>query len=347
MFVARSWSQRGENTSHHHFFNFFPGSVNITNTKYLKFDNIIYRKLKRSANHDGYSSLSVALEWEIIKKSFFHKPKIIHFWFADHDYHYSILAARLTGAKLIGNFFFSIEEFERRMPNKNHLKHLDLITASGKKQMEYLADYFPREKIVYLPLGIDTEFFHPPLKQESRVNPPVLLHVGNNRRDFKTLRYVFLLIQKQIPDIRLELVGGASTKYLFKNINNVKFHPFVTDTNLVNIYQRASVLLLPLLEGGSSQTLNEAMATGLPIETNALPNLEDYISKEGVLLSPKGDVDAMAEQCIALLQNSQLWRDISSKVREQSKQFDFKEIRKKLIGIYRDYLGFDMNGDRS
>ena len=31
------------------------------------------------------------------------------------------------------------------MPNKNHLNHLDLITASGKKQMEYLADYYSDE----------------------------------------------------------------------------------------------------------------------------------------------------------------------------------------------------------
>ena len=93
-----------------------------------------------------------------------HRPKIIHFWFADHDYHFSSYTARLIGAKLIGNFFFSIEEFERRMPNKNHLKHLDLITASGKKQMEYKADYFPREKT---PFGreiidlrkIEEEFF--------------------------------------------------------------------------------------------------------------------------------------------------------------------------------------------
>ena len=77
MLVARSWSQRGKNTDFQHFFNFFSGSVNITNTKYLKFDNFIYRKLKRAANHNGYSSLSARLEWEVFKKAIIHRPKII------------------------------------------------------------------------------------------------------------------------------------------------------------------------------------------------------------------------------------------------------------------------------
>ena len=104
--------------------------------------------VKSFAHHESYSSLSVALEWEVFKKSWIYRPEIIHFWFAAHDYHFSFRTAKLFGAKIVGNFFFSIEEFERRMPNKNHLKHLDLITASGKKQMEYLADYFPREKIL-------------------------------------------------------------------------------------------------------------------------------------------------------------------------------------------------------
>ena len=141
MLVARNWSKRGENTDFRHFFKFFTGSVNISNNDFFQFDNALFRMLKRSARHDGYSSLSAALEWEVFKKSWIYRPKIIHFWFADHDYHFSFRTAKLFGAKIVGNFFFSIEEFERRMPDKSHLKHLDLITASGRKQMDYLSKY--------------------------------------------------------------------------------------------------------------------------------------------------------------------------------------------------------------
>ena len=346
LFVARSWSNRGQNTDFRHFFNFFPGSINITNTISLKFDNIIYRKLKSIANHDGYSSLSVALELEVLKKSLIHHPKLIHFWFADHDYHFSSYTARLIGAKLIGNFFFSIDEFEYRMPEKKHLNHLDLITASGKKQMEYLSSFIPDEKIVFLPLGIDTEFFKPPNNQISRISdPPIILHVGSNRRDFITLKKVFMLVQKEIPNIKFELVGGQKVEYMFTDIENITFHPFVTDNDLLKIYQNASLLILPLLEGGSSQTFNEAMATGLPIITNDLPNLEDYILKGTVLLSPKGNAESMASHCCNLLKNRKLWDEMSRKARRHSKKYDFKEIRKKLVNIYREYLSIEIIGD--
>lgn len=312
----------------------------------MNFDNKIFRKFKLLANHDGYSSLSVALEWKVFKKALMHRPKIIHFWFADHDYHYASHIAKLIGAKIVGNFFFSIEEFERRIPDKSHLEKLDLITASGKKQMEYLSSFYPEEKIAFLPLGIDTKFYHPLVNRESRVtNPSILLHVGNNRRDFKTLKDVFIRLQKQIPEIKLEMVGYKNGNSLFNNIKNVTFHPFVSDDDLLKLYQESSLLILPLLEGGSSQTLNEAMATGLPIVTNDLPNLEDYISKEAVFLSPPGDSESMASHCSRLLKQRKLWEESSHKAQLHAKQFDFQEIRKKIIDIYREYLGFEIIGD--
>ena len=115
--------------------------------------------------------------------------------------------------------------------------------------------------------------------------------------------------------------------------------------DLLKIYQDASLLILPLLEGGSSQTLNEAMATGLPVVTNDLPNLEDYISQKAMLVSPPGDAELMANHCCQLLMNRKLWEDASREARFHSKQFDFQEIRKKLIEIYREYIGFEIMGD--
>ena len=100
MFVARSWSNRGANTDFRLLFNFFPGSVNITYDHKMNFDNLIYRKFKERLNSDRYNSLSAALEWKAFKKSLFHKTKVIHFWFADHDYHYAQYFAPIIGAKL-------------------------------------------------------------------------------------------------------------------------------------------------------------------------------------------------------------------------------------------------------
>ena len=344
LLVARTWSNRSNNTDFQHFFNFFPGSINITNKESFSWDNVFYRTLLRHANHDGYSSLSVRLEWEVYKQVLTHRPKIIHFWFADHDYHYASYIAKLTGAKIVGNFFFSIEEFEKRMPSKQHLKKLDLITSSGKEQMEYLSEYVPKEKLAYLPLGVDTHIFKPiEQKLNGDNSQKILLHVGTNRRDFHTLKEVFIRLKRMYPNIRLEMVGGINARELFSDVDDIIFHKFLSDHELVKVYQNATLLILPLIEGGSSQTLNEAMASGLPIVTNQLPNLIDYIAEDAVLLSQVGDIDQMVQHCYQLLTDQTKILVASNRVREHVLQYDYKYVRKKIIKLYKDHFNYKID----
>ena len=56
LLVARTWSNRGYNTDFQHFFNFFPGSINITNNDSFSWDSVLFRLFHKQANHDGYSS---------------------------------------------------------------------------------------------------------------------------------------------------------------------------------------------------------------------------------------------------------------------------------------------------
>jgi len=339
LFVARSWSNRGDNTDFKHFFKFFSGSINITNPSTIYWDNQLYRWIKKQANQSSYSSLSVALEMEVCKKALIYKPKIIHFWFADHDYHYSYIPAKFTGAKLVGNFFFSIDELKTRLLVKHHLKKLDLLIATGEEQKQYLSQFISQNKIAILPLGIDTDFYKPLNHPTERSKQIRLLHVGINRRDIKTLIKVFLYLQIKFPTIILEMVGGKSAKYLFKGIKNIKFHSFLSDKELLKVYQRSSLLILPLLEGHqSSQSLNEAMAVGLPIVTNNFPNLRNYIFKDYEFISPSENVEMMAEHCEKLLLDNDLWMETSRRLRHHSLQFNFTHIKEKLINIYKQYL---------
>ena len=127
------------------------------------------------------------------------------------------------------------------MPNKKHLKRLDLIIASGNKQMEYLSQYVSKEKLAFVPLGIDTDFFRP-LANNMKINnsTQTLLHVGCNRRDYYTLKEVFIQLQLLKPEIRLEMVGADNAKIIFQGIKNVIFHPFLTDEELLDVYLNAS-----------------------------------------------------------------------------------------------------------
>ena len=85
----------------------------------------------------------------------------------------------------------------------------------------------------------------------------------------------------------------------------VEFLPFLNDKEFRNLYHRASLLILPLLEGGSSQTVNEALSSGLPIITNKFPNLSDYTKTNSVIKHLPGDYKKMAKSCLNILNNRQ------------------------------------------
>tara|TARA_Y100001980_G_C14555308_1_gene343565 strand:- start:775 stop:1839 length:1065 start_codon:yes stop_codon:yes gene_type:complete len=345
MFVGRNWSTMGENNTFHNLLQFFPGSIKVTSEDLNGFDNRIYRYLKYRTGNSCYSSLSVGLELNVFRKSLFENIKIVHFWFGDHDYYYSFLLKKIFGLKIIINLFFSLEELERRMPNKHHLKNADLLTCSGKAQIDYLSRFISRDKLAYLPLGIDTQSFRPPKNQVNR-DKDLIICVGNNRRDYKTLRNIYQILKHKKPNIQLKLAGAIDVQDYFSDFPEVEILPFLQEEEFRNLYNRASILLLPLLEGGSSQTLNEALSSGLPVVTNFFPNLSDYINTEAVLAFAPKDYKRMANACINILEDNERFKRLSKKARLHMLEYDYSIIKKKLTTIYEDYLDLEISEDR-
>ncbi len=339
LFVGRNWSTMSANNTFVNLLKFFPKSINVTSKDLTGFDNRFYRYLKNKTGNSCYSSLSVALEINVLKKSIGNDIKIIHYWFGDHDYYYGFLFKKILGSKIIINLFFSLEELERRMPNKFHLKSADLITCSGKAQIDYLSTFIDRNKLAYLPLGIDTNYFSP-LSGKINRDKNLIICVGNNRRDYKTLENIYLILKENNPNIQLKLAGSLKVKDKFLKYPEVEILPFLSEEEFRDLYNRASILILPLLEGGSSQTLNEALSSGLPVITNSFPNLSDYINTSAVLSFPPKDFKSMAQACLDLLDDEKRINLMSKNARAHMLNYDNSIIKKKLTIIYEDYLGF-------
>lgn len=341
MFVYRTWARRSRFTSIERFAGLFPNVRHISNQNIPRLPSRLLRLLARSAEQSSYSSWSAGLELTALRDLLRYRPRVVHFLYADHDYHYFAKFARHLGTKTVGTFWFSIEEFERRMPRKAHLRKLDLVIASGRKQLDYLQSYVDEEHLAYLPLGVDTDFFIPPMDPTFRWQTPHhILQVGINRRDFAVAKQAFSQLRRLMPTLELHMVGCGEAQPFFEGMEGVVFHPMLTDEHLVAIYQRSLVLLLPLLEGGSSNALNEAFATGLPVVATHMPNLEDYVSAECVILCPPGNPDAMADACLTLLKDYDYWRTVSHAARKQSEKFNWRNIKEQLLSIYSSRLGF-------
>ena len=87
------------------------------------------------------------------------------------------------------------------------------------------------------------------------------------------------------------------------------------------------------------------MATGLPIMTNNLPNLVDYITGDAVFSSPTGNVDMMVRNCYKLLTDQNKLNNASQSARDHSLQYNYKNIRKIILNLYSNKLDYKIDKD--
>jgi glycosyltransferase involved in cell wall biosynthesis len=168
----------------------------------------------------------------------------------------------------------------------------------------FLADYeefCAPERLVVIPHGADTAFFRP--APELPHNPCVVT-LGNWLRDYDLWLEVILRVGAAMPEVQFEVVALPSvidaTRHQLGNrlAGRARFSNGLTDEQLRALYQRASVLFLPLKDAGANNALLESMACGVPMLLSDLPATREYAADCAVYFKPGAE-----DECVAKLTN--------------------------------------------
>lgn len=207
---------------------------------------------------------------------------------------------------------------------------------------QHLAGYLmqeigvPRDRIACICNGVDTERFHPRSESRSALPPGAFggdqgvggaedrrLIVGTVGRmeqvkDQMTLARAFVAILAQRPELRprlrLVLVGDGRLKaevaaYLAEQgVADLAWLPGARDDTPA-LLQAMDVFVLPSLAEGISNTILEAMATGLPVvATNVGGNHELVEAGRTGFLVPRDDPRSMADALLRYVDDEALRR---------------------------------------
>jgi glycosyltransferase involved in cell wall biosynthesis len=207
-----------------------------------------------------------------------------------------------------------IERYERYVADA--FEETWLISDADRR---VLAARCPRANIQVVTNGVDTEQFRP---TGQPCEPNSLIFVGHLRVfhnvDAVThlVRDVLPLIRKEIPDVRLDIVGanpGPKVQQL-GDAPGVTVVGFVPDLN--EYLNRAAVFVAPLrFAAGVQNKVLEAMAAGRPVVTTSLVNV-GLCANPGQELFVADDAEPMAERVVALLRDGELGRRIGRAGRE-------------------------------
>jgi glycosyltransferase involved in cell wall biosynthesis len=226
---------------------------------------------------------------------------------------------------------------------------------------------FPAEHITLFPWGVDLQRFHPPSREGLPPSSPVgrvslpASYPGDfvvlSLRSWEPIYGVDVVIKGFAraaavePRLRLMLLSGGSLALQIQRMieqnglrDRVHLGGQVSQTDLPRFYQAADLYLSASQSDGSSISLLEALASGLPALVSDIPGNREWVQPgEQGWLFPAGDPDALAQGLLRAAILSVDDPQIMARMRAASRRLaeeraDWSKNAPKLIETYRKVL---------
>jgi len=252
-----------------------------------------------------------------------------------------------------------------RWVTRNTLKRSAFFTSDANVTRDKAISFgMNPENIVLFPWGVNIERFHP-LKTEkpkkkvsgqkskvkdrkSEIENPNSITLFCNRTwepiyGVDVLAKAFVQVANVNPDVQLILLGGGSQGAKIRKIlmnggvmERVHFGGHVGQRDLPRWYHMANIYISPSHVDGSSISLLEALACGIPSLVSDIPGNKEWI-EDGVngWTFHDGDVDDLAEKILFVIKSRRSWERIGRAARKTAEErADWKKNFGKLLGAY-------------
>ena len=275
----------------------------------------------------------LATECSAILKMFIKRRENFHFIYGENSYRYSGWFSKFRGNKIVCTYHLPPSIFIEKVQYTKHIQKLDAIVVVASNQIEFFTQFIPRERIYFVPHGIDTDFFNPSIPFLDREDK-VCLFVGDWLRDFKTLKEVICIVHSKDSSIQFVIVISPENFEYFKDMEGITLKTNLTDAELLRYYQKATIFLQPIIDCTANNTILEALACELPIIATDVGGIRDYVDKSCAILVPFDASETMAEEIIRLLQDKSRRQSMSKNARNKALDFSWRRIAEKLEKVY-------------
>lgn len=155
----------------------------------------------------------------------------------------------------------------------------------------------------------------------------------------------FAEVQKSYPEARLDLVGGgpveAEIRSLVREMKlaGVNFTGVADRKEIGRFYDQADIFINASRLDNMPVSVLEAFASGTPVVSTE-PESMRYLVEHGRtgLLSPVGDAQALAQNVIRLLQDSELAERLACNAKQESQRYSWPIVREQWLEVYRSMI---------
>lgn len=228
------------------------------------------------------------------------------------------------------------------------LNSADRILCYTDEEKEKLINllHINKSKIIVVPNGVDTDRFHPRIKNNN-TNAFSLLWVGRfvKGKGVEYLIYSMFILVKDKPDLHLTLIGdGPGKERIIELIVNLGLQNYVTIIDFVpydkipEMFQNSDIFVLPSIYEGVPRTVLEAMSCGLPVIISQFSHLEDLIEGGGLMFL-KMDVQALSNTLKSIINDKSKQSEMGQNARDKIvRDYSFMKTVTRTLDVYDDVI---------
>ncbi len=230
------------------------------------------------------------------------------------------------------------------------LKRSDYFTSDANVTRDKAIAYgMNPEKTIVFPWGVDLDHFS--MKTvESKTEEGFVLFCNRSwepRYGVDVLARAFVKVAQQREDVTLLLLNGGSQGHVLRGIfqnggvlDRVTFGGQVSQTDLPRWYHMADLYISPSHVDGSSVSLMEALACGIPCLVSDIPANKEWVTdEENGWLFRDGDVEDLARKILAAMNQREKLQQIGAAGRRSAeRRADWKKNAEVLMNVYRSLV---------
>jgi glycosyltransferase involved in cell wall biosynthesis len=252
------------------------------------------------------------------------------------------LAAKMRGKKMLINY--------RSGEARDHLRHSRIARGVLRRADRviapngYLVDVFGefRLRAQAIPNTVDTTHFT--FRQRLPLRPHLVCTRGfHPYYCIDVVVKAFAEVRKVFPAAQLDLVGGGPLEPQIRtlvselNIEGVNFCGTAARNEIAEYYKRADIFINASRVDNMPVSVLEAFASGTPVVSTG-PESMRYLVEHGRtgLLSKPGDAEALAQNVIRILRDSDLAQRLISNALLESRKYEWANVRDRWLQIYRE-----------
>lgn len=217
----------------------------------------------------------------------------------------------------------------------------DRVVLLANRFLDDYREFCQPERLIVIPHGVDVAFFKPAPEPPQK---PCVITLGNWLRDYDLWLDVILRVGTAMPEVQFEVVAlpgvveATRSRLGDRLAGRARFSHGLSDEQLRELYQRATVLFLPLKDAGANNALLESMACGVPMLVTDLPATREYAANCAIYFRPGAE-----EECVAkltnLLKDAKLCAELAHAGRQRAVgQFAWEVIADRYGQLYREVL---------